>query len=82
MGAGKRAQKDRGYITATEWKTEWGGKKSAASLPFKRLPFFCCAIAFTPFEEPVCTEDGFVMDLVNAGKSKLKSIRCHANLPL
>jgi peptidyl-prolyl cis-trans isomerase-like protein 2 len=49
----KSAQKDRGYITTTEWKHEWGGFKDKGNLPFKRLPFHCCAIAFTPFEEPV-----------------------------
>lgn len=52
---------DRGYLTATEWKTEWGGHKDKSRAPFKRLPFHCCAITFTPFEEPVCTDDGTIM---------------------
>ena len=46
-------KKDRGYITATEWKTEWGGNKDRSKAPFRRLPFHCCAISFTPFEDPV-----------------------------
>jgi len=32
--------------------------------PFARLPFNCCAINFTPFEDPVCTDDGVVYDIV------------------
>jgi hypothetical protein len=100
----KRAQKDRGYITAKEHQEEWGGYKdkrvssrqgarlgahrpysclgsSTACLPppthspptttkktqragFARLPFNCCAINFTPFEDPVCTDDGTVYDIV------------------
>ena len=50
----KSVKKDRGYITATEWKTEWGGNKDRSKAPFRRLPFHCCAITFTPFEDPVC----------------------------
>lgn len=49
----KSLKKDRGYITATEWQTEWGGHKEKARAPFKCLPFNCCAISFTPFEDPV-----------------------------
>lgn len=41
------------YLTATEWRTEGGGFKDKSHLPFKRLPFHCCAITFTPFEDPV-----------------------------
>ena len=50
----KSVKKDRGYITATEWKTEWGGNKDRSKAPFRRLPFHCCAITFIPFEDPVC----------------------------
>lgn len=56
---------DRLYLTTTEWKHEWGGFKDKTRLPFKRLPFHCCAIAFTPFEEPVCTDEGTVYDVAN-----------------
>ncbi|GMH14845.1 hypothetical protein Nepgr_016686 [Nepenthes gracilis] len=62
----KQHSKDRMFITKTEWATEWGGAKSKEiRTPFKRLPFYCCALAFTPFEDPVCTEDGSVFDIVN-----------------
>ncbi|KAI4324829.1 hypothetical protein MLD38_030281 [Melastoma candidum] len=62
----KQHSKDRMFITATEWATEWGGAKSKESqTPFKRLPFYCCALTFTPFEDPVCTADGSVFDVMN-----------------
>ncbi|MQL70205.1 hypothetical protein Taro_002516, partial [Colocasia esculenta] len=62
----KQHSKDRMFITKTEWATEWGGAKSReASTPFKRLPFYCCSLTFTPFEDPVCTVDGSVFDVMN-----------------
>ncbi|KAL6755661.1 hypothetical protein V8C86DRAFT_2672816 [Haematococcus lacustris] len=62
---GKQRTKDRGYLTTNEWKYEWGGYKDKSRAPFKRLPFNCCAIAFTPFEDPVCTAEGTVYDVTN-----------------
>jgi peptidyl-prolyl cis-trans isomerase-like protein 2 len=57
---------DKMYITASEWQQEFGGlKKQTPVTEFKRLPFYCCALTFTPFENPVCTPDGTVFDLVN-----------------
>lgn len=62
----KQHSKDRMYLTKTEWATEWGGAKSKElRTPFKRLPFYCCALTFTPFEDPVCTADGSVFDIMN-----------------
>ncbi|XP_078164336.1 plant U-box 49 [Carex rostrata] len=62
----KQHSKDRMFITQTEWKTEWGGAKAKeAGTPFKRLPFYCCSLTFTPFEDPVCTADGNVFDMMN-----------------
>ncbi|KAK9284180.1 hypothetical protein L1049_023348 [Liquidambar formosana] len=62
----KQHSKDRMFITKTEWATEWGGAKSKElHTPFKRLPFSCCALTFTPFEDPVCTSDGSVFDIMN-----------------
>uniref|UniRef100_A0A1D1YC95 Peptidyl-prolyl cis-trans isomerase-like 2 n=1 Tax=Anthurium amnicola TaxID=1678845 RepID=A0A1D1YC95_9ARAE len=62
----KQHSKDRMFITKTEWATEWGGAKSReASTPFKRLPFYCCSLTFTPFEDPACTIDGSVFDVMN-----------------
>ena len=34
-------------------------------LPWKTLPYDCCAISFRPFETPMCTKDGSTFDLVN-----------------
>ncbi|KDP32077.1 hypothetical protein JCGZ_12538 [Jatropha curcas] len=62
----KQHSKDRMFITKTEWATEWGGAKSKeVHTPFKRLPFYCCALTFTPFEFPVCTTDGSVFDIMH-----------------
>lgn len=62
----KQHQSDKLHLSAKEWKEEWGGYKQAATgTAFKRLPFHCCAITFTPFEDPVCTDDGTVYDVVN-----------------
>ncbi|WCJ31417.1 Peptidyl-prolyl cis-trans isomerase CYP65 [Euphorbia peplus] len=62
----KQHSKDRMFITKTEWATEWGGAKSKdLQTPFKRLPFYCCALTFTPFEYPVCSADGSVFDLMS-----------------
>eukprot|EP00898_Chlorokybus_atmophyticus_P000289 jgi/Chlat1/1260/Chrsp115S00758 len=61
----KQHSKDRMYITKTEWATEWGGHKNKARLPFQRLPFYCCALSFTPFEDAVCTADGTVFEILN-----------------
>lgn len=60
----KQHSKDRMFITKTEWATEWGGAKSKENrTPFKSLPFYCCALTFLPFEDPVCTTDGSVFEL-------------------
>ncbi|OIV92843.1 hypothetical protein TanjilG_00977 [Lupinus angustifolius] len=62
----KQHSKDRMFITKTEWATEWGGAKSKEiRTPFKRLPFYCCALTFTPFQYPVCTSDGTVFDVMS-----------------
>eukprot|EP00743_Colponemidia_sp_Colp-15_P005162 GILK01005556.1.p1 GENE.GILK01005556.1~~GILK01005556.1.p1 ORF type:complete len:586 (+),score=131.88 GILK01005556.1:57-1814(+) len=57
--------KDKMYITSTEYKHEWGGKKEQKGIPFKKLPFHCCALSFTPFEDPVATSDGSVFEVVH-----------------
>ncbi|KAL4369190.1 hypothetical protein GQ457_05G007780 [Hibiscus cannabinus] len=58
----KQHIKDRMLITKTEC-----AKSKEGRTPFKRLPFYCCALTFTPFELPVCTKDGsfFVLMLVS-----------------
>ncbi|XP_035766609.1 RING-type E3 ubiquitin-protein ligase PPIL2 [Neolamprologus brichardi] len=64
---GKRQhQKDKMYITCTEYTNFYGGKR--AEIPqanFRRLPFDHCSLSLQPFEYPVCTEEGVVFDLLS-----------------
>ena len=57
--------KDRMFITATEWKTEYGGHKQRTEASEKTLPFDCCALSLQPYETPMCTRDGVVFDILN-----------------
>lgn len=41
------------------------GFKEKRTIGLERLPFHCCALAFTPFEDPVCDLDGTVFDISN-----------------
>lgn len=67
----KQHQKDKLYLTTTEWSTTYGGRAATlASLPgqstflrFKRIPFDCCALSLQPFENPYMAADGYVFDL-------------------
>ena len=52
------------YITATEWKRDFGGAKDVVGTKFKRLPFDCCALTLLPFETPVATKEGHIFDLL------------------
>ena len=65
MGGGNKHSKDRMYITATEWKTEYGGKKVVGTNKGQPLPFDHCALSLTPYETPVCTPEGVVFDILN-----------------
>ena len=57
---------DKAYITHSEWSTEFGGKRSQQNKQvFKRLPFDRCALSLQPFENPVCTPQGTVYDLLH-----------------
>ncbi|XP_026878977.2 RING-type E3 ubiquitin-protein ligase PPIL2 [Electrophorus electricus] len=64
---GKRQhQKDKMYITCTEYTHFYGGKK--AEIPqanFRRLPFDHCSLSLQPFEYPMCTSEGVVFDLMS-----------------
>mmetsp|Transcript_38784 Transcript_38784/g.64491 ORF Transcript_38784/g.64491 Transcript_38784/m.64491 type:complete len:605 (-) Transcript_38784:107-1921(-) len=57
--------KDKLWMTATEWKNEWGGKKEEIRTAYKRLPFYCCALSFQPWEDPMCTPEGHVFEILN-----------------
>ncbi|XP_060528504.1 RING-type E3 ubiquitin-protein ligase PPIL2 [Cylas formicarius] len=65
---GKRQhQKDKMYLTYTEWTTLYGGKRpgqtSKEELNFKRLPFDHCCLSLQPYEVPICDLDGNIFDL-------------------
>ncbi|KJH45633.1 peptidyl-prolyl cis-trans isomerase, cyclophilin-type [Dictyocaulus viviparus] len=65
----KQHQKDKLYLTTTEWK-EIGGHKddTGARLQraqFKRLPLTHCALSLIPFDDPVCTRTGEIFDLTH-----------------
>mmetsp|Transcript_67208 Transcript_67208/g.133185 ORF Transcript_67208/g.133185 Transcript_67208/m.133185 type:complete len:573 (-) Transcript_67208:221-1939(-) len=64
----KQHSKDQLYLTNTEHASgehRGKGKQSLLHLPYKTLPFDCCAISFRPFETPLCTADGIVFELLN-----------------
>lgn len=65
----KQHQQDKLYITSTEWKNFYGGKKpdtsATSSLEFRRIPFNCCALSYQPFTHPYCTPEGHVFELEN-----------------
>lgn len=66
MGKKNRHSKDKLFITAAEWSSEYGGKKIAGvGGGIRALPFDHCALSLAPFETPVCTSEGVIFDLVN-----------------
>ncbi|XP_072943579.1 RING-type E3 ubiquitin-protein ligase PPIL2 [Epargyreus clarus] len=65
---GKRQhQKDKMYLTYTEWTTLYGGKRSGTAVEedttFKRLPFDHCSLCLQPFDDPYCDADGNIFEL-------------------
>ena len=71
--------KDRLFLTATEHASgehRGFGKQSTFNLPYRTLPFDCCAISFRPFETPLATADGSVFELLNI-VPYLKKFRRH-----
>lgn len=68
---------DRLYLLQSEYCAEWGGfKKKNLYLPFKALPFDCCALSLRPFVDPVCTSNGMVFDASNILTYLKKYKRC------
>lgn len=68
---GKRQhQKDKLYLTTTEWSQLYGGRRATADLErdllkhYKRLPFGHCCLNLQPLRDPYCNEDGYVFDLI------------------
>ena len=33
-------------------------------MPFVKLPFYCCGLSLSPFENAVCTAEGNVFDII------------------
>ncbi|XP_066544987.1 RING-type E3 ubiquitin-protein ligase PPIL2 [Amia ocellicauda] len=64
---GKRQhQKDKMYITCSEYTHFYGGKKpDIPKANFRRLPFDHCSLSLQPFEYPMCTPEGHVFDLLS-----------------
>nr|CAD7452971.1 unnamed protein product [Timema tahoe] len=62
---GKRQhQKDKMYLTYTEWTTLYGGKRAGPeTAAFRRLPFDHCCLCLQPFEHPYCDKDGNIFEL-------------------
>jgi peptidyl-prolyl cis-trans isomerase-like protein 2 len=56
---------DKGYITHSEWANDFGGAKAGKKQVYKKLPFSCCALSLQPWENPFCTENGTIYDLVS-----------------
>lgn len=66
----KQHQSDKLYLTASEWKNSFGGKKTTKEClkdqaDFRRLPFNCCSLSFQPSTHPYSTLTGNVFDLEN-----------------
>ena len=58
------------YLTASEWKHLYGGKKDSREdskdlADFRRLPLDHCALSLQPFENPYCDEEGNIFDLAH-----------------
>ena len=58
------------YLTASEWKHLYGGKKDAQGdskdlADYRRLPLDHCSLSLQPFENPYCDEDGNIFDLAH-----------------
>ncbi|XP_058460992.1 RING-type E3 ubiquitin-protein ligase PPIL2 [Malaya genurostris] len=63
----KQHQKDKMYLTYTEWSEFYGGHKPNSieneQVKFKRLPYDHCCLTMVPFENPYCDKEGNVFEL-------------------
>ena len=65
----KQHQKDKLYLTSTEWTSLYGGKRANDEYhtknersEFKRLPFDHCSLSLQPFKQPFCTLNGVIYE--------------------
>mmetsp|Transcript_59351 Transcript_59351/g.87020 ORF Transcript_59351/g.87020 Transcript_59351/m.87020 type:complete len:586 (-) Transcript_59351:44-1801(-) len=76
----KQHSKDKMYLLQSEWQYEGGGYRNkggaAAKLPFRRLPFQCCALSLAPFQDPMMTPTGVVYDMLNIVPYISKNKKC------
>jgi peptidyl-prolyl cis-trans isomerase-like protein 2 len=76
----KQHSKDKMYLLQSEWQYEGGGYRNkggaAAKLPFRRLPFNCCALSLQPFHDPMMTTKGVVYDMLNIVPYVSKNKKC------
>ena len=80
----KQHSKDKMYLLQSEWQYEGvgggrgyaGGKGNAHKLPFRCLPFHCCALSLSPFQDPMMTPTGVVYDMLNIVPYVQKNKKC------
>ena len=56
------------WITNKELVEEWGGKREEHKNKkdqYVKMPFNYCNLSMVPFQDPYCTSDGIIFDLLN-----------------
>jgi len=64
MPKGRRT-KDKMFVSQSEWKEVYGGKRREAAQAVRALPFDSCMISQAPFVTPVGTRAGTIFELRN-----------------
>lgn len=67
MGKHRHSQ-DKLWLSYKELVELYGGKSSNitnTNINLNKLPFNCCSLSFTPFENPFCNKEGFIFDVIN-----------------
>eukprot|EP00635_Sarcinochrysidales_sp_CCMP3193_P001045 CAMPEP_0118908574 /NCGR_PEP_ID=MMETSP1166-20130328/11522_1 /TAXON_ID=1104430 /ORGANISM="Chrysoreinhardia sp, Strain CCMP3193" /LENGTH=547 /DNA_ID=CAMNT_0006847969 /DNA_START=70 /DNA_END=1710 /DNA_ORIENTATION=- len=69
--------KDRLFVTATEWKRDFGGFQRKAEAGSRAVPFDCCCLSLVPFSSPALL-DGVLFELV----ALLEFVQKHGTSPV